>query len=86
METIQRFTAALSKPLNILITSGSADYTRATLDDIGVARISIGTSLARVTHRAIYDISKSMIESGDFTVLANSIESDVSDPFLSDKP
>ena len=51
-----------------------------------MARISIGTSLARVTHRAIYDVSKSMIESGDFTVLANSIESDVSDPFLSDKP
>ena len=86
LETIQRFTAALSKPLNVLITGGSADYTRATLGDIGVARISIGSSLARVTHRAIYDIGKSMIESGDFTGLANSIGSDVIDPYLSDKP
>lgn len=33
---------------------------------IGVARISLGSALARVTHRVIFDAAKAMFQQGDF--------------------
>ena len=39
----------------------------------GVARISLGSSLARITHRAIADAARAMFDQGDFTPLGHGI-------------
>jgi peptidyl-tRNA hydrolase len=36
----------------------------------GAARLSLGSALARVTHQAIFDAGRAMLESGDFTALS----------------
>ena len=49
---------------------------------IGVARLSVGSALARITHRAIYDAAEAMLGDGDFAALKNGISSDIIDDLL----
>ena len=53
----------------------------ATFAEAGVARISLGSSLARVIHRAIVDAARSILD-GDFTPLADGISSGEIDRLL----
>ncbi len=74
MEDLARLCAASPVPVNALAAGPvftaptKADYAKA-----GVARISLGSALARITHRAIYDASRAMFGDGDFTPLGHSI-------------
>ena len=48
----------------------------------GVARISLGGALARVTHKAIYDCATRMFDNGDFSGLAAAADGDKIDTLL----
>ncbi|SHG66832.1 2-Methylisocitrate lyase, PEP mutase family [Cognatiyoonia sediminum] len=82
MDAVRRVTSTLSKPVNVLAVGRMGKETRATLGDAGVARISIGSALARTTQRVMHDLGQSMIEDGDFTGLKQTISSDIVDKML----
>ncbi|SIN96708.1 isocitrate lyase/PEP mutase family protein [Vannielia litorea] len=73
LQDLARICAATTKPVNALAAGA---FTAATLSDFakaGVARVSLGAALARVTHRAILDAAQAMLNAGDFTPLAHSV-------------
>ncbi len=78
----KRIVSAVTKPVNALIAGPLARESVQSLAEIGVARISLGSSLARVTHRAIHDAAKAMLQDGDFSDLRKGIGSDIVDPLL----
>lgn len=82
MGALARICAATNAPVNALVAGPFTKATQAEFATIGVARLSLGSSLARVTHRAMYDAGKAMFEAGDFTPLAKSIGSDRIDDLL----
>jgi 2-methylisocitrate lyase-like PEP mutase family enzyme len=57
------------KPVNLLI--GASGLSLAEAGDLGVRRISVGGSLARVAWAGFMDAAKEMAEKGTFTKLAN---------------
>ncbi|RMF36638.1 MAG: isocitrate lyase/phosphoenolpyruvate mutase family protein [Alphaproteobacteria bacterium] len=68
MEDIARICAAVHVPVNALAAGPFIQYGRSDFAAAGVARISVGSALARVTHKAIIDAAGPMI-AGDFTAL-----------------
>ncbi len=82
LATINAFTSSLSKPVNVLAVGAMAQKTRDDFGAAGVARISIGSALARVTHRVIHDLGQSMVADGDFSGLGDGISSDIIDAML----
>jgi 2-methylisocitrate lyase-like PEP mutase family enzyme len=77
-----RICAAVDAPVNIL---ASGDYTTQTLADfaaIGAARVSLGSSLARATHRVMHDAAQAMLRDGSFAPLGHSVGSAVIDKLL----
>ena len=69
MEDLRRVCASVSAPVNAL---AAGDWTRTTRDDFaaaGVARISLGSALARATHRTIRDAAQGIFGRGDFAAL-----------------
>lgn len=64
---------ATDKPVNALVAGADANLSRATLAELGVARISLGSALARATHRLIADIGHEMFDEGNFATLTKSI-------------
>ncbi|MEM7567058.1 MAG: isocitrate lyase/phosphoenolpyruvate mutase family protein [Pseudomonadota bacterium] len=69
MEAQARVCAAVSKPVNALAAGPFTQYSRAAFADAGVARISLGSALARATHRLIAEAGQAMFEAGDFSSL-----------------
>ena len=74
--------AATIKPVNALAVGALSKLSRAEFGALGVARISLGSALARLTHKAIYDAGKAMFEQGDFTPLGLGISGSVIDQLL----
>lgn len=72
-EDLERICREIGKPVNALVSGPFASYTRADFARIGVARLSLGGSLARVTHRALIDAAEEMLEEGSFSLLKNSV-------------
>lgn len=70
-ETLPRITAAVTAPVNALVAGPLTALTRADFAAAGIARLSLGSTLARVTHKAIFDAATAMFGPGDFTPLAN---------------
>ena len=73
VEDLKRVIAATSKPVNVLV---ACPYSRISRDDyaaMGAARLSLGSALARVTHRAIHDAGRAMFGAGDFTSLGQAM-------------
>ncbi|WP_368188148.1 isocitrate lyase/phosphoenolpyruvate mutase family protein [Aestuariibius sp. HNIBRBA575] len=84
MADLARICRETTKPVNALI----AGYTDQDLDQfakIGVARVSLGSALARATHRVITDSMTDMIENGGFTGLGRTISGDKVDAFMTNK-
>ncbi len=81
---LAKITAAVSAPVNALI---AGDYTQmdiAAFAKLNVARLSLGSSLARITHRAIYDAAQEMFGNGGFTSLGHGIDGAKIDALMSD--
>ncbi len=70
-EELRHVIAATNKPVNALAVGPLSQLSRADFAKLGVARISLGSALARVSHRAIHDAGRAIIKDGDFTQLAN---------------
>jgi 2-methylisocitrate lyase-like PEP mutase family enzyme len=68
-----RICAATTLPVNALAFGDFAEVSREEFAGIGVARISLGSALARATQRLIADIGHAMFEQGDFSALTHSI-------------
>lgn len=83
MDALARIVAATRKPVNALVAGPFAAFSQSEFAAIGVARLSIGSALARVTHRAIHDCGQAMLTAGDFTGLKAAISGDRVDDLLS---
>jgi 2-methylisocitrate lyase-like PEP mutase family enzyme len=59
--------SSLTKPVNVLVSSGNADLTYDALAALGVARISIGGALARVALSAVTRAAQEIRTSGTFS-------------------
>jgi 2-methylisocitrate lyase-like PEP mutase family enzyme len=79
---LKQVVAATSKPVNALVNKPYAQYSLAEFAACGVARISLGASLARVTHQVIHDAGRAMLAEGDFTGLADAMPATVSEALL----
>ncbi|MBZ0129081.1 MAG: isocitrate lyase/phosphoenolpyruvate mutase family protein [Rhodobacteraceae bacterium] len=82
LNDLRRICSAVNKPVNALAAGPFARVSRAEFAAAGVARISIGAALARLTHRTILDAGRAMLEDGDFTALSNAAPASLSDPLL----
>lgn len=83
-EDLGRLIKAVDKPVNALVAGAYAKLSIADYASMGAARLSLGSSLARVTHRAIHEAAQEMFGAGSFQQLQNGIGSDVIDAMLSD--
>lgn len=72
----------IGRPVNALATGRFAKVPVADYARIGIARISIGGALARVTHKAIIDAGRAMFDRGDLSPLADAAGASVVDPLL----
>lgn len=82
MDALARICAATTAPVNALVAGPFAQYSLADFAKVGVGRLSLGSALARVTHRAIYDAATAMIGDGEFSALTQGISGDIIDEFL----
>jgi 2-methylisocitrate lyase-like PEP mutase family enzyme len=73
MDDLKRVIDATDKPVNVLAAGPYAKHTLAEYAALGAGRISLGSALARATHRVIHDASLSMFGDGDFTALSTGI-------------
>lgn len=69
MEGLARICAAVDAPVNALAAGPWTQTTRADFAAAGVARISLGSALARATHQTIRDAALPMFQDGDFSNL-----------------
>ncbi len=81
-DDLKRIVAATDKPVNVLAAGPYAKFSRADYAKAGLARISLGSALARVTHRAIHDAAQAMFGEGDFGPLTQALPGSVVDPML----
>ena len=82
MDDLKRVIAATAKPVNVLVAGPYAAHSRGFYADLGAARLSLGSALARVTHKAIHDAATSMFDSGDFSPLRNGLSGSAVDALL----
>ncbi|MGP9820821.1 isocitrate lyase/PEP mutase family protein [Salinarimonas sp. NSM] len=74
LDDVARICASVAVPVNALAAGGFTRHTRADFAAAGVARISLGSALARATHRLIKDAAEAMLgPAGDFSPLSRSI-------------
>ena len=73
MDDVRRICASVSRPVNVLAAGAFAKVPLARYAEAGVARVSLGSALARATHRVIVDAATAMFEHGDFGALADGI-------------
>lgn len=83
LEAQARICAATSLPVNVLVAGDFARVSKADFAAMGAARLSLGSALARATHRVIADAGRSMFGDGDFTPLTRSIAGAEVDRLLS---
>jgi len=69
MDALGRVVASVSVPVNALAAGRFIKHGRAEFAALGIARISIGSALARVTHKAMLEAAKPMLSDGDFSQL-----------------
>ncbi|MBT9384273.1 isocitrate lyase/phosphoenolpyruvate mutase family protein [Pseudooceanicola sp. CBS1P-1] len=81
-EDLERVVQEAGAPVNALAMGTLASYARADFARIGVARISLGSALARVTHRAILDAMNEVYEDGSFSRLKKSVAGEAVDHML----
>lgn len=79
-----RICASTNLPINVLAAGPFTSFTHKQFAEIGVARISLGSALARITHKSIQVAAQDMFTEGSFSGLANGISGSTVDSLLSD--
>lgn len=82
MAALGQIVAQTSLPVNALIAGKFTKEPRDAFAKLGIARLSLGSSLARITHRAIHDAGLAMLQDGDFTPLGHGMGAAQIDPLL----
>ncbi len=82
LDDVRRVCKAVDVPVNALVAGHFTRYNRDQLADAGVARISLGSALARVTHKALITSALPVLADGDFASLTDSIAGDDVDRLL----
>ena len=67
MAALGRFVKSVSKPVNALAAGALQNQSVAEIAALGVRRISVGSMVARLTHAAIRDSIKDMLNQGQFS-------------------
>ena len=67
--SIRAVCSSISKPLNVVAGIGLAGVTLAELEEAGVTRVSIGSSLARTALGAMLGAARGILDHGTFTAL-----------------
>ena len=70
MDGLRRVVASVAAPVNALAAGPFANVSLPEFAAAGVARVSLGSALARATHRIIIEAGEAMFGRGDFTPLA----------------
>jgi 2-methylisocitrate lyase-like PEP mutase family enzyme len=66
LATIRQVVAAVSKPLNVVMSAADPDITTQQLADAGVKRISVGGTLSRLAFAAVRDAALAMRNQGSY--------------------
>jgi 2-methylisocitrate lyase-like PEP mutase family enzyme len=81
-DALQQVAASVSKPVNALAAGAVQKMTVAEIAAIGIRRISLGSMIARLTHRAIHDSVEEMLGAGKFTQLGQAMSGSAVDAML----
>ena len=73
---------SVSKPVNALVAGSFRTQSVADFAAVGVRRISLGSQIARLTHRAINDATREMLGEGTFNSLKNAMSGGEVDQLL----
>ncbi|EPX78946.1 isocitrate lyase/PEP mutase family protein [Litoreibacter arenae] len=73
MDDLKRVIDATDKPVNVLAAGRYSKHSLKEYGALGAARISLGSALARATHRVIHDAARDMFGAGDFTTLGTGL-------------
>lgn len=73
MAELERIVRSVNAPFNALVSGKFAQHVTADFAARGVARLSVGSSFARMTHRLMHQAGQSMIADGNFTALGDAM-------------
>ena len=73
VDDLKRVIAVTEKPVNALVAGPYTKISRADFAEMGAARLSLGSALARVTHGVIDEAGKAMFGAGDFSALGRAM-------------
>jgi 2-methylisocitrate lyase-like PEP mutase family enzyme len=82
MADLRRICAEIQAPVNALAAGPYTKVSQREFAKIGVARISLGAALARVTHQAILDAAQPIFQEGDFSQLSKALPAAKTDKML----
>ncbi len=82
MDDLKRIVSATTKPINALAAGPFAKVKRDEFAAAGIARISLGGALARVTQAALISAAKHILKDGDFSDFLNAASSNEVDALL----
>lgn len=82
IDAVATICRSVDAPVNALAAGQFLEHTQADFANAGVARISLGSSLSRVIHKAIYDCARDMFEQGSFASLTNAMGGDAVDELI----
>ena len=73
LATIRTVTAAVRKPVNVVMSAGDPSMTAAQLGEAGVRRISVGGALSRLAFAAVMKAAQEMKVEGGFTWVSSTM-------------
>ena len=82
MAGIRQVASSVKGPLNVLLHGMTTGHGLSDFAALGVARLSLGSSLARLTHRTIHDAAVQMFGAGRFAALAGGMPGAAVDALL----
>lgn len=82
MDDLARIVGSVAAPVNVLAAGPYARHTIADFAAIGVARMSVGSALARLTHRVLIDAARGILRDGTFDSLTHGAPGSEVDPLL----
>ena len=82
IDDLKRLVNASAKPFNALAAGKFAKLSRAEFAALGVARISLGSSLARITNHVLIDTARRILSDGDFTDFLTASDFDTVDDLM----
>lgn len=73
MLDLARLCASVDKPVSVICVGEFTNRSLHEFANAGVARVSVGTGLARIAHTALIETASAIFEHGDFAALANAM-------------